>query len=149
MTHSVQNRCAPGSISMAVLPDENTASSSNVSLPVSPFSTKSQIPSSRSTNPWPPASTTPACFKTGSSSGVWASDSLALTRPYSSISRISLTPCRDLLSSAMEKSSSTVGSVPATGSDMAVHAAFAPALLAVASASAVIKGLSSMASLKP
>src|SRR6056297_706847 len=91
------------------------------------------MPSSRSTKPWPPASTTPASRSTASFSGVVANDLCAALRARLNSLRISRTPCSTPSTIASPKSSSTVGMVPATGLDMADQAAAAPALEAAAS----------------
>ena len=115
----------------------------------SPFSMKVQMPSTRSTKPWPPASTTPAAFSAGNWLGVLASETCAASRPCRTSAWMSRTPSATRRESSFEKSSSTVGSVPCTGFDIAVQAAAAPDSAAWASVSAVSMRRPATASRKP
>ncbi len=107
------------------------------------------MPSSRSTKPCAPASTTPACFSTGSSSGVLANDSCARARALVNSARRSVSPPSAASHRAAAKSSRTVGSVPGTGSDIAVQDCSAPRRQANARPAASTRTRSASASRQP
>ncbi len=86
-----------------------------------------------STSPWPPASTTPAFFKTGSCSGVFASASFAAIRAASAISIGSLTVFASS-SAASAAIRITVSIVPSVGFITALYAASIPSENAFATA---------------